>query len=59
MEFDDLVYKQFIPSQYYFHPSFFEEVFGLTGNHVGAIPDFVNTTAADNVRFFMISEHIT
>jgi hypothetical protein len=31
MEFDDLVCKRFPPSQYYFHPSFFDEVFGLTG----------------------------
>jgi len=46
-------------SEYYFHPSFFDGVFRLTGGHVGAIYDFVEIVATDNVCFFMISEHIT
>ena len=33
-EFDDLVCKQFSSSEYYFHPSFFDAVFHLTGGHM-------------------------
>jgi hypothetical protein len=57
-EFDDLVGKRFSSSEYYFHPSFFDEVFRLAGGHVGAIHDFVEIVAADDVRFFMMPEHI-
>ncbi len=59
MEFDDLVSKRFSSSEYFFDKSFFDGVFLLTGGHVGAIYDFVVIIAADDVRFFMMSEHIT
>jgi hypothetical protein len=64
MEFDDLVRKQFSSSEYYSYPSFFDAVFDLTGGHVGAnkaraIRDFVNMITSHDVRFFMVSEHIT
>ena len=61
MEFDDLVRKRFSPSSdYYFHSSFFDGVFELTGGHPGAIHDFVEIIIATHkVRFFMVSEHIT
>jgi len=59
MEFDVLVHKQFSSSGYYFHRSFFDAVFDLTGGHVGAIRGFVKITTGHDVRFFMMSEHIT
>jgi hypothetical protein len=59
MEFDELIHKQFSSSGYYFHPSFFDAVFDLTGGHVGAIRDFVQITTGHDVCFFMTSEHIT
>jgi hypothetical protein len=59
MEFDDLVSKGFSSSEYFFDKSFFDGVFHLTGGHVGAIYDFVEVIVADNVRFYVISEHIT
>ena len=59
MEFNDLVCKRFPSSEHHFHPSFFDAVFNLTGGHVGAIHDFVETITAHDVRFFMMSEHIT
>ena len=40
-EFNDLVHKQFSPPRYYFHQSFFDAIFHLTGGHAGAINDFV------------------
>ena len=58
-EFDDLVCKKFPSRDYHFHPSFFNAVFNLTDGHVGAIHDFVKIIAAHDVRFFMMSEHIT
>jgi hypothetical protein len=59
MEFDDLVRKRFSSSEYYFHQSFLDAVFRHTGGHVGAIDDFVRIVASDDVRFFMMSEHVT
>jgi hypothetical protein len=58
MEFDDLVRKQFSSPEHYFHPSFFDAVFDLTGGHVGAIHDLLEIITAHEVRFFMMSEHI-
>jgi hypothetical protein len=51
MEFDDLVRKKFSSPEHYFHPSFLDAVFGLTGGHVGAIHDFLNIITAHDVRF--------
>jgi hypothetical protein len=59
MEFDELVSKQFSSPEHYFHSSFFDAVFDLTGGHVGAIHDFVRIIMVHDVRFFMMSEHIT
>jgi hypothetical protein len=59
MEFDELVSKQFSSPEHYFHSSFLDEVFNLSGGHVGAIHDFVRIIMAHDVRFFMMSEHIT
>jgi len=58
-EFDDLVGKRYPPSEFPFDPSLFDGVFDLTGGHVGAILDFLNIIIAHDVRFFMMSEHIT
>ena len=58
-EFDDLVRKQFSSSEHYFHPSFFDAVFDLTGGHVGAIYDLLEIVTTHEVRFFMMSELIT
>jgi hypothetical protein len=58
MEFNNLVGKRFSSSEYYFHTSFFNEVFRLTGGHVGAIHNLVEIVAAHDVCFFMIPEHI-
>ena len=57
MEFNDFVRERFASS--YFHPSFFDAVFKLTGGHAGAIYDFVEIVIGHDVRFFMMSEHIT
>ena len=54
MEFDDLVLKRFSSSEYYFHLSFFDAVFRLSGGHVGAIHDFVEIITTHNVRFLMM-----
>jgi hypothetical protein len=59
MELDELGSKQFSSPEHYFHPSFFNAVFDLTGGHVGAIHDFVGIIMVHDVRFFMMSEHIT
>jgi hypothetical protein len=59
MEFDDLVSKRFSSSEYFFDKSFFDGVFLLTGGHVGAIYNFVAIIVADDVRFYVMSEHIT
>jgi hypothetical protein len=58
MEFDDLVGKQFSSFEYYFYPSFLDEVFHLAGGHVGAIHDFMEIVAANDIYFFMMPEHI-
>jgi hypothetical protein len=55
MEFDGLVRKRLSSPDHYFDTSFFNEVFKITGGHVGAILDFVNIIAATTVRFFMMS----
>jgi len=59
MEFNDLIRKRFSSSEHYFHPSFFDAVFDLTGGHVGAICYFVNVVTGHDVRFFMMLGHIT
>ena len=59
MEFDDLVSKQYSSPEHHFHPSFLDAVFDLTGGHVGAIYDFMRIVATDDVRFFIMSQHIT
>ena len=60
MEFDDLVRQRFSPSsEYWFHPSFFDGVFEVTGGHPGAIHSFVQSIVVYNVSFFMMSERIT
>ncbi len=58
-EFKDLVAKRFPQSHYYFHLSFFGHVFDLTCGHVGAIHDLIRLIVAHDVRFFMMSKHIT
>jgi hypothetical protein len=52
-EFDDLIHKQYSSDQHhYFHPSFFDGVYNLTGGHIGAIQDFMGIITGHNVRFF-------
>jgi hypothetical protein len=58
MEFNNLVGKRFSSSEYCFHTSFFDVVFRLTGDHVGAIHDLVEIVTAHDVCFFMMPEHI-
>lgn len=58
-EFDELTSKQFPSPDYYFDLSFFNAIFDLTGGHVGAVLDLVKIISASDVRFFMMSGHIT
>jgi len=57
-EFNDLVRIKF-SHKYSFDQSFFNAIFEVTGGHVGAIHGFVMTVSAHDVRFFIMSEHIT
>jgi len=52
VEFDELISKLYPSPEYYFDSSFFDAVFGLTEDHVGAICDFVSIVAAHDVGFF-------
>lgn len=58
-EFEDLVYKKFALARHYFDPSFLKVVFEVTGGHVGAINGFLGAIVDHDVRFFMMSDHIT
>jgi hypothetical protein len=51
-KFDDLVSKQYPPSEYCFHPSFFDAVFDLTKGHVGAILHFIEIILAHDIGTF-------
>lgn len=60
-EFDDYVDKRFPSksSKFYFHSSFYNVVFDITGGHVGAFQDFMKAIAHHEVRFLWCLGHIT
>ena len=48
-EFDELVSTHYPTTEYLFHPSFLDKVFGITEGHVGAMRDFMNIVLSDDV----------
>ena len=53
-EFDELVSRQYPYSEYYFHPSFLDTVFGITEGHVGAMYSFLNIILGSDVFTFLL-----
>ena len=54
-EFDELVSRQYPYSEYYFHPSFLDTVFGITEGHVGAMYSFLNIILGSDVFTFLLT----
>ena len=53
-EFNELVSRQYPYSEYYFHPSFLDTVFGITEGHVGAMYSFLNIILGSDVFTFLL-----
>ena len=54
-EFDELVSKQYPYSEYHFHPSFLDTVFGITEGHVGAMYSFLNIILGSDICIFLLT----
>jgi energy-coupling factor transporter ATP-binding protein EcfA2 len=54
-EFDELVSKQYPYSEYHFHPSFLDMVFGITEGHVGAMYSFLHIILGSDVCTFSLT----
>ena len=54
-EFDELVSKQYPSSEYHFHPSFLDTVFGITEGHVGAMYSFLTIIVGSDVCTFLLT----
>ena len=54
-EFNKLVSRQYPYSEYYFHPSFLDTVFGITEGHVGAMYSFLNIILGSDIFTFLLT----